>query len=108
MVRYLFGRSRRAADLEEELHAHLAIDKQQRIEAGEGPEDAQAWALKDLGNVLLIQEATREVWGWNWLEQLAQDLRYGFRMLRKNPGFAVTATLSIGFGVGATTGVFAV
>jgi len=108
IVRYLFGRSRRAADLEEELHAHLAIDGQQRIEAGERPEDARAASLRDLGNVLLIKEVTKEMWGWNWLEHLAQDLRYGCRMLRKNPGFAVTATLSIGLGVGATTGVFAV
>jgi predicted permease len=61
-----------------------------------------------LGNVLHIKEVTRDVWGWNWLEHLAQDLRYGWRMLRKNPGFAITATLSIGLGVGATTGVFSV
>jgi predicted permease len=105
---YLFGRARRAADLDEELRAHLAIDRQQRIEAGERPEDAHSAALRDLGNVLLIKEVTREMWGWDWLEQLGQDLRYGCRMLRKNPGFAVTAILSMGLGVGAATGVFTV
>ena len=108
IVRYLFGRSHRTAELEEELRAHLTIDRQQRMDAGERPEDAQTAALRDLGNVLIIKEDTREVWGWNWLEHLAQDLRYGWRMLRKNPGFAVTATLSLGLGVGAATGVFAV
>ena len=106
--RYLFGRARRAADLDEELRAHLAIDRQQRIEAGERPEDAHSAALRDLGNVLLIKEVTREMWGWNWLEQLGQDLRYGCRMLRKNPGFAVKAILSMGLGVGAAAGVFTV
>ncbi len=105
---YLFGRSRRDTDLDEELRAHLAIDRQQRIQAGERPEEAHSAALRDLGNVLLIKEVTREMWGWNWLEHLGQDLRYGCRMLRKNPGFAVTAILSMGLGVGAATGVFTV
>ena len=108
IVRYLFGRSRRAEELEEELRAHLAIEQQSRIEAGERPEDAHAAAVRDFGNVLLVTEVTRDVWGWNWLEHLAQDLRYRLRMLRKNPGFAVTATLSIGLGAGAATGVFSV
>ena len=108
MLRYLFGRLRRAKELDEELRAHLAIEAQQRMEAGEGPDAARVAAQRDLGNVLLIKETTREIWGWNWLENLGQDLRYGLRMLRKNPGFAVTAVLSLALGVGTASGVFAV
>src|SRR5262249_19252436 len=51
-------------------------------------------------------EQSSEVWGWRWLEDFVQDLRFGLRMLRKNPGFASVAALTLGLGIGANTTVF--
>lgn len=102
------ARRRLDAELEEEIQAHLAIDLQERVEAGEDPDEARDAARKELGNVLQIKEVTREMWGWNWLEHFAQDLHYAWRMIGRNHGFAAVAILSLGLGIGATTAVFSV
>lgn len=108
IMAYFSGRAQADRDLDEELKSHLAIDAQQRIDAGERQELAQAAAHKDLGNILMVKEDTRETWGWNWVERLMQDLGYGARMLIKNPGFAAAAILSLGLGIGANGGLFSV
>jgi putative ABC transport system permease protein len=105
---FLLRRSRADADLDEELRAHLAIERQRRIDAGEQPDLANAAAQKDLGNILLVKEDTRATWRWSWLERTGQNLRYGSRMLARNPGFAAAAILSLGLGIGANTAIFSV
>jgi putative ABC transport system permease protein len=101
-------RQRREEELEEEIQAHLEMAKRDRMERGETADEAQESARREFGNIGLVKEMTREMWGWRWLEQLGQDLHYSVRMLMKKPGFTLTVVITMALGIGGNTTLFSV
>src|SRR3954469_2551191 len=76
---------RRDDELNEELQTHLRMDVRRRVEAGESVRDAEEAARREFGNLGMVREVTRQMWGWGWLERAGQDVRFALRMFRRSP-----------------------
>ena len=100
--------TKRTADLERELQSDLALEEEEHRERGLSSEESRHAALRAFGNPTLIREQTQATWSWSWLESLANDLKYGFRGMRRNPGSTIFAILIVGLGIGGASTVFSV
>jgi predicted permease len=101
-----FRRRRIERQLDDELRYHFDRLVADGVRAGMSHEEAQRIARLEFGGVMQTKEACREVRGWHWLDTLAQDLRYGGRMLARNPGFSIVAVTALALGIAANVVIF--
>src|SRR5215472_16102625 len=95
-------------ELEEEIRLHIELRAKKYQEAGFPEEEACFTAKRKFGNSLMLRERSRELWAFRWLDELAQDIRFGARLLLRSPLFTAVVVLSLALGIGSNAAIFTI
>ncbi|HEX5068601.1 MAG TPA: ABC transporter permease, partial [Vicinamibacterales bacterium] len=105
-LQWRLRRRRKEADLRDELQFHIEEEAAERSAEGVAHDRAQLAARREFGNRTLVEEDARAAWGWTWVEQFGQDLRYAVRAISAARLFSSLAILSLALGIGANTAIY--
>src|SRR2546423_1064383 len=96
------------SDFSEELESHLAMLTDENLRRGMDPAEARRQAALSLGGIAQLRESHRQQRGLPFLEHLLQDLRFAFRLLLKDRGYTIAASIALALGIGVNTAVFTI